>query len=378
MKVKTVVLDIVGNALEWLDQYGDEDHMEVCEILTLGEDSPIPVWELNNYGGWDYMLVFEAGIREYVNRLLRELDISDDKVLFPLDITGSLLENRHLSCYIFGDYIRNILRYLSYESDGGRYAVVNIPDFTYINVSSDYVILPAMIKDQKNWSESDMILFHALSCEYFDFNDKQDIFCDIGANIGTTCIYFKKKLDPDIKILAFEPSKENYKMLVANALLNDIDITGHRFVNKGLSDVCTSAYLNYNPTNPGGSFLDSKISENTDKIELITFDDYIKENSIDPGRLKYLWIDVEGHEARFLAGASETLSQIKAPIYMEFIPKFYHDREGEFDLLITELGKHFSSFICAQDPGRGKLPIESLYKERNNLSLQWDLFLLKD
>ncbi len=378
MKVRVIALDISGNALEWLDQNGDEDHMELCEILTLGDDSPVPVWELYKYSGWDYLLVFEVGTRSYVDELLRELEIPDDQVIFPLDVLGSLLKNRDIASYIFGDNIRKTLRYLSYRTDNEKYAITNIPGLSYINVSTDNVILPNMISTGRNWSDNDMKLFYDLSNKYFDFGDEQNIFCDIGANIGTTCIYFKKCLDKDVEILAFEPSYENHKILVSNAILNDIDITKHRFVRKGLSDTCSSAYLKYDPYNPGGSSLDNKTSDDRDRIDLITLDEYLCENSINASRLKYLWVDVEGHEARFLAGAEKTMSAINAPVFMEFIPKFYHDKDGEFDLLINELSKHFKYCVVAQDPDLEKVPIDILWHERDNIALQCDLFLLKE
>lgn len=378
MKIKVIALDIIGNALEWLDQNGDEDHMELCEILTLNDDSPVPVWELNNYNGWDYLLVFEVGTRDHVVRLLDELGITSDKVIYPLDITGSMLENRHIASYIFGEYIRRILRYLSYRADGEKYSIANIPGLSYINASTDNVILPDMIKNGRNWADNDMRLFYDLSKKHFDFRDDQNIFCDIGANIGTTCIYFKKHLDKNVEILAFEPSYENHKMLLSNAILNDIDISQHHFIRKGLSDSCTSAYLQYDPYNPGGSFLADEISDGRDKIDLVTLDAYIEENAIDPSRFKYLWVDVEGFEARFLAGARKTLSAINAPVFMEFIPKFYKDKDGEFDLLIDELSNQFKYCIVAQDPELKKVPIDMLLNERDNLALQCDLFLLKE
>ena len=161
-------------------------------------------------------------------------------------------------------------------------------------------------------------------------------------------------------------------------MLNGIDPDDHYFVRKGLSDVCAGGSLNYNPENPGASSLSVGGEGTKEDIELVTFDSYLNDNSISPDAIRYMWIDVEGYEARFVAGAHETLSRINVPIFMEFTPRFYTGREGEFDLLINGLKEHFRSFICAQDPGRGKMLIERLEEEKNNETLQWDLFLLKD
>ncbi len=378
MKIKAVALDIVGEAKQWLDRYGNEDHMELCEIVTLEDDSPIPVQDLPKYDNWDLLLVFELGTRDQVDVLLKKLGIPEDKVLYPFDQFGSLLPNWHLASYIFNDEMGRLLKYMSDRTEGKKYSLVSIPGYSYVNVSSDNIILHYMNMSRKNWSYGEMKIFYDLSAKYYKFSEDQELFCDIGANIGTTCIYFKKELDKDVRILAFEPSPENYKMLRVNALLNDLDISDHMFVKKGLSDVCSGGQLFYNPGNPGSSSVAIEKEGRIESIELVTFDSYLKENDIDPNSIKYMWIDVEGFEGRFLAGAEDTLSRINVPIFMEFVPQFYQGKEGEFDLLIGELKKHFRSFILAQQPDRGKLPIELLENERDNTSTEWDIFLLKE
>lgn len=378
MKIKAVALDIMGNAKQWLDENGDESHMELCEILTIDDDSPIPISDLPKYDNWDILLVFEEGVRDQIIRLLDKLHIPEDKVLYPLDMMGSLVPNRDIASFILNERMGRLLEHLSHRARGDRYCMASVPGLSYINVSSDNVILPYMNMARKNWSADDMRVFYDLSRQYFDLKEEQTIFCDIGANIGTTCIYFKKELDPDVKILAFEPSCENYKLLCINAMLNDIDPAEHLFVKKGLSDVSTSGRLSYDPGNPGASSLSENKQGITEDIELVTFDGFLNDNSISPKQLRYLWIDVEGFEARFLAGARSALSQIDAPVFMEFIPRFYTGRENEFDMLIDELKTSFTSFICAQMPERGKIPVERLADERDNISLEWDLFLMKD
>lgn len=377
-RIKAVVLDLVGYAMDWLNAFGNEDNLELCEIITLDESSPIPLWELNNYDNWDYLLVFENGVNERVRHLLEHIGIDEKRVIYPLgDVGGSLYEHRFISSYIFREYIGKMLDYYSHRKDGEKYAMVSVEDMSYINVSSDNVILPEMIRTEKNWAYDDLKLFHRLSHEYFEFDDTQDIFCDIGANIGTTCIYFKEKLDRDVCIMAFEPSSENYKLLKVNFMLNNIEIVDHMLVNKGLSDKKSVAELSYTPYNPGASSLLAYGSDAKEMVELVSFDEYLEENNVDAARLKYLWIDVEGYEARFLAGANKTLDCINVPVFIEFIPRFYMGKEGEFDLLMSELKKHFQYFICKDELDKGKQSIDRLRKEQNNFELMWDLFLFK-
>ncbi len=379
MKIRAVVLDLIGDAMDWLNLHGDEEHLELCEILTLDESSPIPLSDLNMYDNWDILLVFERGVREKIAQILKHLGIQEDKVIYPLDeIEGSLYKNKELAAYIFDDGIGSIINYVSHRKSGDKYAMVSADGITYVNASSDNVILPEMILTKRNWALEDMELFYALSQEYFSFDKTQSIFCDIGANIGTTCIYFKKKLDKSIRILAFEPSRENYKLLKTNAVLNDIDISEDLMINVGLSDRNETVSISYNLNNPGGSSVIFKESDVKEDVKLVSFDDFLSDNAIDPKEIKYIWIDVEGYEARFLAGARKTLKQINVPVFMEFIPRFYSDRKNEFDLLMREIENSFRFFICKDELDLGKQPVERLRKEQDNIGLSWDLFLLKD
>lgn len=373
-KIRAVAFDLTGNALNWLNQFGDEDHMELCEIITLDDDSPIAIADLPKYDNWDVLLVFEDGLREQVETLLGKLGISKDRVIYPMDMED---ENDGLASYLFKGSIRKLLRYYSYRPEGYKYGMSHAEGFTYINAVTDDIILPRMIFDEANWAKDDMLSFHKLAQEHFTFKKEQVLFCDIGANIGTTCIYFKKQIDPDVKILAFEPSEQNYRLLKVNALLNDVDESDCTFVKKGVSDKSCTAGFNYDPENPGGSAVVSDNSAGGDIVELTSLDDYFENSDLDPGMIKYMWIDVEGFEARLLAGAHKVLHQINVPIFMEFIPQFYAKKEGEFELLISELESLFTGFICVQEMDKGIQPITVLRKEKDNTKMEWDLFLLK-
>ena len=371
-KIKAVALDIVGNALEWLDKYGDEDYMELCEIITLNDDSPIPIYDLPQYDNWDILLVFEKGVRDYIETLLSKLGIGKDRIIYPMDMGD---KNAAVMSYIFKEPVRKMLEYCSKRREGDKYAICSAEGLTYVNAASDDIILPRMIFEKKNWAKDEMMDFYHLANEHFSFSKDQVLFCDIGANIGTTCIYFKKCIDSDVRILAIEPSDENHRLLRVNALLNGLDDEDCIFVKKGVSDKPSTASFNYNPRNPGGSSIGT--GEGTDTIELTTLDDIFESKGLDAGTIKYMWIDVEGFEARLLAGAHNILGRVNVPILMEFTPLFYSKKEGEFELLMKELETFFTGYICIQHIDKGIRPIGSLWDEQNNHNTQWDLFLLK-
>ena len=75
-------------------------------------------------------------------------------------------------------------------------------------------------------------------------------------------------------------------------------------------------------------------------------------------------------------GLNPTLSAIEVPFFMEFAPAFYANREGEFELLMNELELHFDSYICAQCPEQGILPLRTLWNGQKSRII-CDLFLFK-
>ena len=85
--------------------------------------------------------------------------------------------------------------------------------------------------NNKIWSkeEMDFILGY-----YKSISKKPGNLIDIGANIGTSIIYFRDRIGEDCSFYAVEPVTENYKLLKTNCELNGFgDIKSFRI---GISD----------------------------------------------------------------------------------------------------------------------------------------------
>ena len=170
----------------------------------------------------------------------------------------------------------------------------------------------------------------------------------MGANIGTTGIYFCKKLAPNLKLLAFEPDSDNFKLLHINTILNDLEDRA-TLVNCGLGDKFEEQKMYRNLTNPGGNgmfnyLLPKEKNFPTNTIKIISLDSYFAENKIAAENVKYIWIDTEGFEAQVLLGAKNLLQKNPAPVFMEFNPMIWN-KTGYFErmiYLLKEIGyTHF-------------------------------------
>jgi len=129
--------------------------------------------------------------------------------------------------------------------------------------------------------------------------------------------------------LSFEPSPENFRLLEKNIYLNGLE-NHMRAYNIALSDEKGNLKFELSEKNYG----DNRVRESTSdgmygeknrsviQIEANTFDAFLEENpNINQDEIKLLWMDIQGHEGRFIKGAKKFIKQHpKVPMAIEFWP----------------------------------------------------------
>ncbi len=181
-----------------------------------------------------------------------------------------------------------------------EYLLCNVEGISYIGSSEDTTIMRSMFFSENNWAKEEILHFFKLSEKFYGSQLSQLkhplIFCDIGANIGTTSVYVKKKIDPSLHILAFEPIPLTYEMLQINMVLNHIPKSDYILADVGVSDHESEMNMHYNRENPGGSSLVNEYGEGQNMmVKTTAFDHFIESRGIDRDSIGYLWIDIEGH-----------------------------------------------------------------------------------
>jgi FkbM family methyltransferase len=71
------------------------------------------------------------------------------------------------------------------------------------------------------WQAENFLAKEPETIEWIDTFDREDVFWDIGANVGTYSLY--AALKPDLTVLAFEPAAMNYYVLNRNIEINKLD-----------------------------------------------------------------------------------------------------------------------------------------------------------
>lgn len=143
--------------------------------------------------------------------------------------------------------------------------------------------------------------------ELYRFNaPEQPLIIDCGANVGTSCLYYKS-LFPEARIIAFEPDSNIYQYLVSNLEANGAkDVEVHR----------KAVWINTQPISfssegaDGGSILGAA---NSQLVECVRLRDELASHA----RVDFLKIDIEGAEVEVLKDCRNALDNV-SNIFIEY------------------------------------------------------------
>ncbi len=382
---KVVLWDYTGHGAKWIKQFLKQD-VEI--IRTLRPDDPDQA-EVILRGDWDYVLILEKDTREIFEEMLktiRAMNFPTENIIFAQDTSSWLKNPAAIYSLLKPDKCDNIYRAMNFfnHRQWHNYNSCTVEGLSYVATSKDDYVIASMYMDNKNFAADEMETFHELAKKYYNVDDSAGYFLDLGANIGTTGIYFTKKIAQNLKLLAFEPDAQNFKLLHVNLILNDM-YNKAIAVNYGLGETFDEMTMYRNLKNPGGNGL-FKSEENklTETIKIIPLDAFLAEYKIAAQEVKYIWIDTEGFEAQVLLGAKNLLMENAAPLFMEFNPMMWN-KSGRYEKMIALLkAAGYTHWIFVQSFMKGKkflFPIDKLLEYRNSnywIGSLGDIFLIKN
>ncbi|TPN80424.1 FkbM family methyltransferase [Mesorhizobium sp. CU2] len=136
-----------------------------------------------------------------------------------------------------------------------------------------------------------------------------NIFLDVGANIGNHCIFLSKFCDIK-EIIAIEPNPDAFSILKINILLNECRNVNTDHLGVALASRPGKMRVSYPSSgNIGGAQL---IPDEFGTVDCVTGDEIIRERSIG-----FIKIDVEGSEFDVLEGLRQTISVCRPSILIE-------------------------------------------------------------
>jgi FkbM family methyltransferase len=167
-----------------------------------------------------------------------------------------------------------------------------------------------------------------------------DIVLDVGANIGWFAVFFDRIAPEGVEILAFEPDPLNFELLSHNLRVNGCrKVTA---VQRAVSDARrTSKLYLYPDKNRGRHTLVPSEGREVLEVETITLDEFLGDRA---DRVRFMKMDIEGHEYAALAGGRRVLARIPE-LLMEYSPGLYPPGGGREEILALLYG-------CGLTPSR--------------------------
>lgn len=297
-------------------------------------------------------------IISYLKEHRLDYEVNKDKIVDMIAFVPSLKESR-----------TDIIPYKSISLSCG---------LKYVYANGDLGIGGAMATFDENFSEKLINAFFEMTDKYYGKKNREGYFFDIGANIGTTSIYVKKKCNPKLHVIGIEAGKDNYDLFRVNCILNKCeDIVA---VNKGIGETEGKGTFHYNPVNPGGSAVLADTTCTGEMIDIISLKKYCDDNKIGADSIDYIWIDTEGFEAAIIEGAKDILKHHTIPLIHEYNPGAYR-ANGQLDRYYETISEIYSSFIDADEYMVGKEDVRHSISElpewtEKMQKIQADLFFI--
>ena len=184
-----------------------------------------------------------------------------------------------------------------------------------------------------------------------DLLQADSVVLDVGANIGFWTLPIALRLNAEGRVHAFEPLPSNAARLRENVRLNGMEHVV-RLHEMGLSDQRATLEISLREDFSCGSQTGNAaiIVDKSDRafqcttIEVDTLDHVF--DSLDIERVDFVKIDIEGHEDRFLAGASSIISRFRPVLFVEINEPYYMRRGLDVDELFDSW-LHTSQYVCA-------------------------------
>jgi FkbM family methyltransferase len=145
------------------------------------------------------------------------------------------------------------------------------------------------------------------------------VVIDVGANIGYFSVLFARRVGRAGTVIAFEPGRENVKLLrwnVRRAGLGNV-----RIVEAALGDHDGEGTLFLNPVHPADHrIFEAREARPSRRIRVVTLDTVLADPDV-VARIALVKIDVQGAEMQVLRGMTRTLkAATSARLLVEFTP----------------------------------------------------------
>jgi len=198
--------------------------------------------------------------------------------------------------------------------------------------------------------------------EYYRFetNSTEPVIYDCGANVGTSCAFFKW-IYPHSRIVAFEPNPKIVDILktnIKNNSLSDIEVinkavwTDNKGIDLGIEDADASSIF---------------LKKNIMKVDSVKLKDLLDNEEI----VDMLKIDIEGAEVTVLKDCRESLTNVRN-LFVEF--HCYAGQPQRLSEVVEVLETAGFRYFIMQPENRSRPFVNRFNKSNPKMDLQLNIF----
>lgn len=192
---------------------------------------------------------------------------------------------------------------------------------------------------------------------HFETDTEEPVIFDCGANVGTSCAYFKFRY-PQSRIIAFEANAKIASYLAKNINANSLE--NIELINKAVWTNNTEIEMGLDDADSSSIHLQKNIL----KVETVRLKDYLENEKI----VDMLKIDIEGAEIEVLKDCKHSLANVRN-IFVEF--HSYMNEPQKLSEVINVLESAGFRYFIMQPENR----ISPLVNHFNKSSMEMDLQL---
>jgi FkbM family methyltransferase len=198
--------------------------------------------------------------------------------------------------------------------------------------------------------------------EYYRFetNTNTPVIFDCGANVGTSCAFFKH-IYPQSRILAFEPNPKITDYLLRNIKNNSLE--NIEVIEKAVW--ITNSGIELGLDNADASSI--HLEKNKTKVKSVRLKDYLEKEEV----VDMLKMDIEGTEIEVLKDCRESLTNVKN-IFVEF--HSYRNKPQKLSEVIEVLETAGFRYFVMQPENRVSPLINHFNKSNPGMDLQLNIF----
>ncbi|MCF6279959.1 MAG: FkbM family methyltransferase [Flavobacteriaceae bacterium] len=186
---------------------------------------------------------------------------------------------------------------------------------------------------------------------------KEDVFVDVGANIGVHSLFASKIVGNKGQVISFEPFNKNHQSFKKNIKINDISNIIAENLAVSESDTFIDIYYNKDELNLG--MVSAFITNYSDsqKAETISLDSYFEKNHIN--KVDFIKIDIEGGEYNALLGMKKTLVKYSPKLLIEILDESNPSLQNNKEHIIFFLKKIGYNLYFIDDDGELSVSIKN-------------------